>query len=75
MTTTIMISTRVKPLVEFCVYSFCFLLFICFIINLAEDYGEYVMVRTPATLVIVIVVPCEKPAGYVSLATELSALT
>jgi hypothetical protein len=27
------------------------------------DYGEYVMVRTPATPLIVIVVPCEKPEG------------
>jgi len=26
------------------------------------NYGEYVMVRTPAMLPIVIVVPCEKPA-------------
>ena len=33
------------------------------------------MVRTPATLPIVIVVPCEKPAGYTSFATEFSALT
>jgi len=38
-------------------------------------YGEYVIVRTPAMLAIVIVVPCEKPAGYDSFATELSALT
>jgi hypothetical protein len=34
-----------------------------------------VIVRTPATLVIVIVIPCVKDDGYVSLATELSALT
>jgi hypothetical protein len=33
-----------------------------------------VIVRMPATLEIVIVVPGEKPAGYVSFATELSAL-
>jgi hypothetical protein len=26
-------------------------------------YGEYVIVRVPATLAIVIVVPCEKPEG------------
>ena len=39
------------------------------------DYGEYVIVRTPATLPIVIVVPCEKPAGYTSFATEFSTLT
>ena len=39
------------------------------------DYGEYVIVRTPAMLLIVIVVPCEKPAGYDSFATEFSALT
>src|ERR1700722_11716834 len=39
------------------------------------DYGEYVIVRTPATLLIVIVVPCEKPAGYDSFATEFSTLT
>src|SRR5271154_6229513 len=26
-----------------------------------SDYGAYVIVRTPATLPIVIVVPCEKP--------------
>jgi hypothetical protein len=38
-------------------------------------YGEYVMVRTPAMLPMVIVVPCEKPAGYASFATEFSALT
>jgi|HubBroStandDraft_5_1064220.scaffolds.fasta_scaffold504653_2 hypothetical protein len=31
--------------------------------TLAADYGEYVMVRTPATPPIVIVVPCEKPEG------------
>ena len=29
----------------------------------ANGYGAYVIVRTPATLPIVIVVPCEKPAG------------
>jgi hypothetical protein len=34
-----------------------------------------VIVRVPATFVIVIVVPCEKPAGYDSLATEFSAFT
>ena len=39
------------------------------------DYGEYVIVRTPAMLAIVIVVPCEKPAGYVSFATVFSTLT
>jgi hypothetical protein len=39
------------------------------------NYGAYVIVRTPAMLPIVIVVPCEKPAGYASFATELSALT
>jgi hypothetical protein len=37
--------------------------------------GAYVIVRVPATLAIVIVTPCVKLAGYVSLATELSALT
>jgi hypothetical protein len=31
--------------------------------TLSVDYGEYVMVRTPATPPIVIVVPCEKPEG------------
>ena len=76
MTTTIMISTRVKPLVDFCVV-FIFNTFLCVFIVIINgaDYGEYVMVRTPATLPIVIVVPCEKPAGYASFATELSALT
>jgi hypothetical protein len=31
--------------------------------TLAADYGEYVIVRTPATPVIVIVVPWENPKG------------
>jgi hypothetical protein len=44
-------------------------------IALEGDYGAYVIVRTPATLPIVIVVPCEKPAGYTSFATEFSTLT
>jgi hypothetical protein len=44
-------------------------------IDLGADYGAYVIVRTPATLPIVIVVPCEKPAGYTSFATEFSTLT
>jgi hypothetical protein len=39
------------------------------------DYGAYVIVRAPATLLIVIVVPWEKPVGYVSWATEFSAFT
>jgi hypothetical protein len=43
-------------------------------INLV-DYGAYVIVRTPATLLIVMVVPCEKPVGYDSWATEFSAFT
>jgi len=38
-------------------------------------YGEYVIVRVPATLEIVTVMPCVKYVGYVSLATVLSALT
>ena len=39
------------------------------------DYGEYVIVRTPATLAIVIVCPGRSPRDTLSFATELSALT
>ena len=39
------------------------------------NHGAYVIVRRPATLPIVIVVPCEKPAGYASFATVFNALT
>jgi len=38
-------------------------------------YGAYVIVRVPATLWIVTVIPCVKVVGYVSLATVLRALT
>jgi hypothetical protein len=44
-------------------------------ISRLSDYGAYVIVRTPATLAIVMVVPCEKPVGYVSFATEFRAFT